>query len=228
MRVVFLLPVLALSALAQPHADAPLEALAEALGGAGRIDALASARIDSQTRVVVGNDAFDLRSTLDLGFPAAARWTVRLPGQTRVTWIDGIVGATVEGDSTRALSEAALAQAEGALWLHPLVLAARRAEVTVEQLADDLLRVTVPGRPEALLVGLNGDGRPSRITTFRRRAGRRDYVEVVLRDYREVDGVWVPHRIRQAVRGVLTGEETVRSVAFDVALQGAPFGQADG
>lgn len=226
MRGVLLIPLLAVAAFAQPAA--PLDAVADALGGQDRIDALRTVRVESRTQTSLGGGSRTVRSALDLALPDTARWTVRLGGAAQTTWMVGATAMTAVGDSVRVLPEAARRQAEGALWLHPLVLAARRRELASEWLADDLLRVVVPGREEPLLVGLNADGRPSRITTFRRRGGRRDYVEVVLRDYREVDGVFVPHRIRQAVRGVLTGEETVSSVQFGLPLAGVPFEEEGG
>ena len=226
MRRLLLLPLLTVAAAAQPLA--PLDAVADALGGRDRIDALRTVRVESQTQASLGGASRTVRSALDLALPDTVRWTVRLGGVPQTTWMVGTTAAAVVGDSVRILPEAARRQAEGALWLHPLVLAARRRDLGAEWLADDLLRVVVPGRDEPLLVGLNADGRPARITTFRRRAGRRDYVEVVLRDYREVDGVFVPHRIRQAVRGVLTGEETVSSVRFGLPVTGLPFDEEGG
>ena len=221
MRRLLLLPLLTVAAVAQPLA--PLDAVADALGGRDRIDALRTVRLESQTRAPLGGASRTVRSSLDLALPDTARWTVRLGGVPQTTWMIGTTATAVVGDSVRVLPEAARRLAEGALWLHPLVLAARRRDLRAEWLADDLLRVFVPGREEPLLIGLNADGRPSRITTFRRRAGRRDYVEVVLRDYREVEGVFTPHRIRQAVRGVVTGEEIVSAVRFGLPLTGPPF-----
>ena len=201
MRRLLLLPLLTVAAAAQPLA--PLDAVADALGGRDRIDALRTVRVESQTQASLGGASRTVRSALDLALPDTVRWTVRLGGVPQTTWMVGTTAAAVVGDSVRR-------------------------DLGAEWLADDLLRVVVPGRDEPLLVGLNADGRPARITTFRRRAGRRDYVEVVLRDYREVDGVFVPHRIRQAVRGVLTGEETVSSVRFGLPVTGLPFDEEGG
>ena len=82
----------------------------------------------------------------------------------------------------------------------------------------------MPGRRDPLIVGLDDDGRPRRITTFRQSGGKREYVEVVLREYREVDGVFVPHLVRQAVGGAVTGVARVERVRFGVELEGEPFG----
>ncbi len=222
MRALLLL-LLATAVAAQPADPDPLATLADALGGRDRVDAIDTIRRRTRTRATVGATALDVRTTVEVQLPDAARWTVRAPGPARVTWVDGAEGAVVAGGETRLLPDGAAAEAGAALWFDPLVLAARRAEVTAESLGPALVRVDVPGRRDPLIIGLNADGRPARITTFRRHSGRRDYVEVVLRDYREVGGVFVPHLVRQAIGGVVTGEETVREVRLGVALEGAPF-----
>ncbi|WP_420454483.1 hypothetical protein [Rubrivirga sp.] len=223
MRVLLLFPFLAAVALAQPADPDPLATVADALGGRDRVDAIDTIRRRSRTRTTLGERTLDVRATVEVRLPDAARWTVRAPGPARITWVDGDEGGVVGGGEARPLPEASAAAAGAALWFDPLVLAARRDEVTAESLGPALLRVDVPGRRDPLIVGLNAAGRPARITTFRRHEGRRDYVEVVLRDYREVGGVFVPHLVRQAVGGVVTGEETVREVRLGVDLAGAPF-----
>ena len=207
-------------AAAQPD---PLADVADALGGRDRVDGIERLAIRTRTRTTVGGETGVVRSTVEVRLPGTARWTARTAGQTRVTWIDGDAGAVVVRDSVRALPDAAADALQAALWLHPVVLVARRDEASAEVLAEDLLRVEVPGRRDPLIVGLDDAGRPARITTFRHVAGERQYVEVVLRDYREVDGVFVPHRVRQAVGGVVTGEATVQSVRVGEPLAGAPF-----
>ncbi|PAP76895.1 hypothetical protein [Rubrivirga marina] len=225
MRLAVLAFALSASAAAQPD---PLAALADALGGRARIDAVETLEVRSRTRATVGEATVTVRSTLAVEFPDAARWTAKTDGPERATWLDGEAGRVAAGDSVRALPEAAVDALQAALWLRPLVLAARRAELSAEALGADLLRVDVPGRRDPLIIGLDDAGRPARITTFRRQGGRREYVEVVLRDYREVDGVFVPHRVRQAVGGVVTGVTTVESVRLGAALEGAPFGAGGG
>ena len=224
MRPVVLALALAAAATAQPD---PLAAVADALGGRDRIDAVETVAVRTRTRAAVGGETAVVRATVEIRLPDAARWTAGVGDATRVTWVEGDAGSLAVGDSVRALPEAAVDALRAALWLRPLVLAARRADVTAETLAEDLLRVEVPGRRDPLLVGLDDAGRPARITTFRLVGGERQYVEVVLRDYRAVDGVYVPHRVRQAVGGVVTGEATVQSVRFGGALSGPPF-QAGG
>ena len=224
MRPVVLALALAAAATAQPD---PLAAVADALGGRDRIDAVETVAVRTRTRATIGGETAVVRATVEIRLPDAARWTAGVGDATRVTWVEGDAGSLAVGDSVRALPEAAVDALRAALWLRPLVLAARRADVTAETLAEDLLRVEVPGRRDPLLVGLDEAGRPARITTFRLVGGERQYVEVVLRDYRAVDGVYVPHRVRQAVGGVVTGEATVQSVRLDGDLSGPPF-QAGG
>jgi len=220
MRTAVLALALAASAGAQPD---PLGDLADALGGRERVDTVETVEVRSRTRARVGEEDVTVRSTLALRLPDSARWTARADGSERVTWLDGEAGRVVVGDSVRALPEAAVDALQAALWLRPLVLAARRGELSAEALGADLLRVDVPGRRDPLIIGLDEGGRPRRITTFRRQGGRREYVEVVLRDYRAVDGVFVPHRVRQAVGGAVTGETVLESVRLGAALAGPPF-----
>ncbi len=232
MRALLLLPLLLATAVAQPAPEAdppdPLAAVADALGGRDRIGALSTLRLRTRTRATLGAQTVVVRTTLALRLPGTARWTVRAPSGTTVTAVDGEGGTVTSGGTSRALSSASAAEVAAALWLDPLVLVARRGAVTAEALGAGLVRVDVPGRRDPLIVGLDADGRPARITTFRRRGGRRDYVEVVLRDYRAVDGVFVPHRVRQAVGGVVTGETTVEEVRLGLLLTGAPFVEEGG
>lgn len=220
MRLAVLALALAASASAQPD---PLADMADALGGRGRVDAVGTVEVRSRTRARVADEDVTVRSTLALRLPDAARWTARAGSPERVTWLDGEAAWVADAGAVRALPEAAADALQAALWLRPLVLAARRDELSAEALGVDLVRVDVPGRRDPLIVGLDEAGRPRRITTFRRQGGRREYVEVVLRDYREVEGVFVPHRVRQAVGGVVTGDTTVESVRLGGALAGPPF-----
>ena len=217
----FVLIIATASGAAQ--AQSPLRSVADALGGTERIDAIETLQTRLATRVPLAGRTVEVRSTVSVRLPSAARWDVGVGAGTSsiVVSADSVISLSAPGRIRAA--DARLARQS--LWLDPVVLAARRGEVRVERLGPELLRLTVPDFPEPVLLRLGAERRPALLSTFRPGgSGRqREYLEVRYADYRVVDGVAVPHRITQAVAGVETGTSTVRSVRFNVALDLAMF-----
>ena len=220
MTLRLLVAVLALAPAASGvlGAQGPLDAVADALGGRERIDGLTTMVVRSRTAVPLGGRRVTVRSAVSVRFPGLARWSVTTGGAPRVV-VARPDGVTALGDPARGVSPRQAAAVRQALWLDPVVLAVRRAEVEAQAAGPSLLRLAVPSFPEPVLLRLDDAGRPALATTFRPAAsGGREYVEVRYEDYRTVDGVAVPHRVVQAVGGVETGATTVGSVAFGAAL----------
>ena len=193
---------------AQP---APLDRLADALGGRDRIDALEAVRVTSRARVTLGDRTATATTRLTLR-PDAARLDAGLGRQSVVLTPDDAFLRV--GDAARDLAPAARARAEHGLWARPLVMAARRSRARAEVLAPGLLRVTPPtGAP--LVVRLDESGRPALVTS-EDADGR--YRAVAYSDYREVGGLWVPHRTEQTTDGVRSATATVTRVETDPDL----------
>ncbi len=201
-------------------AQTPLGAVADALGGRERIDALTTLVTQSRIRAPLGNRRVRVASVWSVRLPDAARWDVGRGAAARSV---ALVGDTLRAIGGGALGAEAAAHARQSLWLDPVVLAARRREVLAQRLGPDLLRLTVPGFPEAVLLRLDADRRPEALSTFRRRDGRREYLEVRYSDYRVVDGIAIPHRVAQAAAGVETGVTAVQSVRLGQPLEDAAF-----
>lgn len=215
--------ILALALLAPAvSAQTPLGGVADALGGRERLDELTTVVTRSRVRAPLGSRTVRVRSVQSVVLPDAARWDT---GQGRAARSVAISGDTLRtlGAEARLLGASATIQARQSLWLDPLVLAVRRREIQAQRLGPDLLRLTVPDFPEAVVLRLNADRRPELLTTFRQRDGRREYLEVRYADYRVVQGVAVPHRVTQAVAGVETGTATVQSVRLGQPLEPATF-----
>lgn len=212
MRTAAALTLLFLASVAQ--AQSPLDAVAEALGGAAVVDGLASVEVRAATRAQLDGTDTEVRSRRTLR-PRSARWRVTVAGTPRVVSISerGVVAG--EGEEAVAVDRAAAAQVRLSLWLDPLALALRRRELTAETLLPGLLRVRVPRLPEPLLVKLGPLGRPARISTFRGAGADRAYIEVLFADYREVEGLAVPHRVTLSEGGVVSGVTTVDRVVIE-------------
>ena len=218
MRVALLL-LLASAASAQ----SPLDAVADALGGRDRIDALEAVVIAAQSDVTFAGQERVVRSVTTMRLPDAMRWDVRARGRTRsVVLLRNRAFSVVDGESQPLALEAEIdAYAES--WLHPLVLAARRLEVVATTLSPRLIRVAVDDLEDDVLIGLDDEGRPDLVTTQRRRGERVDYVAVRFSDYREHDGVWFPHRIVQTVSGSKTGTSRVDRIEVGPELAPTVF-----
>lgn len=216
MRAALVSVLLALSAAAQPAE--PLDVLADRLGGRDRFDALDSVRVVSRAELLVGERTLQSRSTLALRLPDAAQWDTSLGGRRRVVRLDG---ARASADGI-ALPDSAGSALRATLWLDPLVLLAGRRELRADWLSETLVQVDVPGEGDAILVGLDAAGRPGRLTTFRDREGRREYVAIQFTDYRDVEGLMLPHRAVQTVAGVKTGTTVVERIDLN------PGGEAVG
>ena len=187
-----------------------LGCLADALGGAERVDRLRHFAMETVTTAPLGGAEATVAGTFTYD-GGASRWevggrTVRVgPGPAAVSLPSGPAG-----DAAQALRQSA--------WLVLPVLLSRRREVGVEGACrDGLLRLSVPAFPEPLVVQLDADARPRLVSTFVRRDGRRVYLAVRYGDYREVEGLWVPLRMSQAVGGAPTGETRARTATVRLA-----------
>lgn len=213
-------------ASAAAQAQSPLQLVADALGGAERVDAVETIQTQLATRTRLAGRAVTVRSTVSVRLPDAGRWDVKLGAGTRSVVVRADSVFALGRGSTR-VGDADARRARQGLWLDPVVLAARRSEVRADRLGPQLLRLTVPAFPEPVLLRLDADGRPALLSTFRdgssQPGGGREYLEVRYSDYRVVDGVAVPHRVTQAVAGAETGVSTVRTVRLNAELGQATF-----
>jgi len=214
MRLLFFC-LIATSAVAQPSEG--LACVADALGGAGRFDALRQLTLDMLTEADVDGVTTRTRAQLAVAFPGEARWTVTLAdGEQTTTVSEGRVVVAEDEVETELMDEPAHLVRQS-LWLTLPVLLARRTEVAVDGTCDDgLLLVAAPELPEPLVLNLDADGRPSLLSTFRERGGQREYLSVQYADYRHVDGLWLPFRVTQAVGGELTGDTRVERARLRV------------
>ncbi|WP_412067278.1 hypothetical protein [Rubrivirga sp. IMCC43871] len=192
-------------------AQAPLDAVALALGVG---DDVVSIEVRAETRATLAGETVVVPSRRTIR-RQTARWRSTLGGEPRVVVLTE--RGALAGEDAVALGPAATAEVRAALWLDPLALALRRRQLTVRDLGGGLLRVRAPRLAEAVLVKLDAQSRPVRLTTFVVRGGARVYVEVVLADYRTVDGLAVPHRVTLAEGGAVQGTTTVRRVTVERA-----------
>ncbi len=207
MRAALLLALLATAA----HAQSPLDAVAGALGLGPEV---VSVEVRAETRATLAGAEVAIPSRRTLR-RQSARWRSTLGGQARVVTLTERGAVSGEGEGAVALAPSAAAEVRAALWLDPLALVLRRHQLTVRDLGGGLLRVRAPRLAEAVLVKLDAQSRPVRLTTFLVRGGERIYVEVVLADYRTVDGLAVPHRVTLAEGGVVRGTTTVSRVTVE-------------
>ncbi|MGB3545030.1 hypothetical protein, partial [Rubrivirga sp.] len=85
-------------------AQSPLDAVADALGGRDRIDALESLVIASRVDAPIGGRDRVLRSTMTLRLPDATRWDVRVAGRTRTVVLTSRAAFSVLEGEARPLS----------------------------------------------------------------------------------------------------------------------------
>ncbi|WP_412062779.1 hypothetical protein [Rubrivirga sp. IMCC45206] len=209
-----LLTSVALVGVATPaSAQSPLDAVALALGVGADV---VSVEVRAETRATLAGEAVVVPSRRTIR-RQSARWRSTLGGEPRVVALTERGAVAGEGDDAVALGPSATAEVRAALWLDPIAIALRHRQLTVRDLGSGLLRIRAPRLAEPVLIKLDARARPVRLTTFLARGGDRVYVEVVLADYRVVDGLVVPHRVTLAEGGVVRGTTTVTRVTVERA-----------
>ena len=203
----FLLLLLCAGASAQSG----LDCLVDGLGGADRLDAVRELVLDATTDARLAGRDTGTRTRVAIR-PDETVWTVG-PGARRGQTTRAARDSVRLGGGAGALTGEPARRVRQAAWLHPAVLALRRAEVeAAEGSCDGVLQVTVPDFPEPLVIQLDESGRPLLLSTFRQRGAERVYLSVQYRDYRETDGVWVPRQMTLAEGGVQTGRTRITGV----------------
>ena len=202
---------------------AALDAVAEALGGAARFDALDAFRTQSTTEVSANGQTLSIEGETAVRLPDQVRVVQRLPMGEITVVLDGQSAQILTPAGPQPAPPQIVEQLRSQLYLSLPYLLARRDDAEVEALADGALQVRVPGVPAPYRIALGADGRPVSITTTQITPGGPAEVVVTLGDYREVGGLTLPYRYTQTQGGEPSGETVISEMEINPDLADGLF-----
>jgi predicted Zn-dependent peptidase/outer membrane lipoprotein-sorting protein len=207
----------------------------EALGGKAAFEELSTLQQEQTVTLSTAQGQRELDTDMQIMLPDRLRIDVQTPGGRMTQIVDGETAHIVTPKGTRQAPSSQVQQLTSTLWRELPYLFARMdaEELSVQHLGTeeldgqtvDVLRLRPPGEAKSFRMFLEPESKRPVMLQFEgtTREGAPAETRQELQDYREVDGLWLPHTVVVYREGSEVQRSTISSYQINPSIDESRF-----